>query len=64
MTQVTYPLVTSHFALHIVLVMFNILQFYEQWQMKSFNDAYDFIMRIINNENDKEAQEEIDKSCM
>ena len=31
-------------------------------EQNSFDDAYDFIMEIIENENDEEAKEEIDKS--
>ena len=30
-------------------------------EQNSFDDAYDFIMEIIENENDEEAKEEIDK---
>ena len=31
-------------------------------EQNSFDDAYDFIMEIIENENDEEVKEEIDKS--
>ena len=31
-------------------------------ERNSFDDAYDFVMEIIKNENDEEPQEEIDKS--